>query len=515
VNVNRQVEGLVSKTCDGTADDLDYEQLRDLLKDSPEARLTYLSYVDMDGELEVIAGELRDQLATSANARRPRGPAWIALAAIAACLIAVFLWRDREPNSVDAALPAPTTFQLIAEHASVWGGGQAPLLNEPLDEPLRLLSGMAEIQTSRDVRIIVRGPAFLAPAEGNGIILRHGRLRCEVPESARGFTVQTPRADVVDLGTHFGVNVAPNGGEELHVFDGKVRLSAKLSQWTRLLTSGHACRLETDGSFREIELRPQDYPQAAKPAEAYDRVLQNAYSLGRQDAVRVCYTFDDLSRMEGGVESSRVTNLAVTSTSMDGTVLGADPVRGRFTGSRALRFDSRADAVRFTFDANFTQATFLTWIKLDELPQDDFTSLLMTDRWNEEGQIHWQMRSRKGIVQLEFSVYGHSPVDFYSDPLSRDLLVGRWAHLATVFDGESRTIRHYLDGELIGGSDNGPTQAHVGDGQLGAWAAFDTAPTIRPLAGVMDEFLLIERVLSDQEIRDLYVAGLPEPDQPQ
>jgi hypothetical protein len=46
--------------------------------------------------------------------------------------------------------------------------------------------------------------------------------------------------------------------------------------------------------------------------------------------------------------------------------------------------------------------------------------------------------------------------------------------------------------------------ARLGPAQIGNWNRED-----RKLSGRMDEFLLLGRVLSDQEIRELYLSGNP------
>ena len=43
-----------------------------------------------------------------------------------------------------------------------------------------------------------------------------------MPRFARGYTILTPTAEVVDLGTEFGVDVDDSGASEVHVFDGDV-----------------------------------------------------------------------------------------------------------------------------------------------------------------------------------------------------------------------------------------------------------------------------------------------------
>jgi ferric-dicitrate binding protein FerR (iron transport regulator) len=68
--------------------------------------------------------------------------------------------------------------------------------------------------------VILEGPCTIEPISGGEIRLRRGKLlgRCETPAS-QGFTVHTPNATVVDLGTHFGVGVE-SGSTETVVYEG-------------------------------------------------------------------------------------------------------------------------------------------------------------------------------------------------------------------------------------------------------------------------------------------------------
>ena len=62
---------------------------------------------------------------------------------------------------------------------------------------------------------------------GRSVFLAEGRLTARITRpAARGFTVRTPESVAVDEGTEFGVDVAPGGDQNIHVFKGKVQFSA-------------------------------------------------------------------------------------------------------------------------------------------------------------------------------------------------------------------------------------------------------------------------------------------------
>ena len=54
-----------------------------------------------------------------------------------------------------------------------------------------------------------------------------GKLRANVPKVAQGFSIDTPKGKVVDLGTEFGLNVEEDGVTEIYVYVGKVLFEGK------------------------------------------------------------------------------------------------------------------------------------------------------------------------------------------------------------------------------------------------------------------------------------------------
>ena len=152
------------------------------------------------------------------------------------------------------------------------------------------------------------------------------------------------------------------------------------------------------------------------------------------------------------------------------------------------------------------------WVRLDRLGAP-FQSLLHTDGWNETklGQVHW-MVTRHTTMRL--ALYGNTlapgSVDPDIFPDSRTPVLpeqGRWVHLATVYDADTRTVRFFLNGELDKvGNQEIAHPAKLGPSQIGNWNSED-----RKLSGRIDEFIIMGRVMSDKEIRDLYLAGSPYP----
>jgi len=89
-----------------------------------------------------------------------------------------------------------------------------------------LRSGCAELRFDNNALVTVEGPAEFSIISEDRIKLLYGRIYSSVPQEAIGFSVVTPKAIVIDLGTQFGIQVDFQGTTELHVTKGKTTLVA-------------------------------------------------------------------------------------------------------------------------------------------------------------------------------------------------------------------------------------------------------------------------------------------------
>ncbi|WP_425400139.1 hypothetical protein [Aeoliella sp.] len=96
-------------------------------------------------------------------------------------------------------------------------------------QTIELESGVVELLLSTGAKLTVEGPARLEAHSALESFLERGRLAAAAPRVARGYTVITPTAELVDIGTQFGVKVEDTGDSELHVFDGDVVARSRLS----------------------------------------------------------------------------------------------------------------------------------------------------------------------------------------------------------------------------------------------------------------------------------------------
>ena len=94
-----------------------------------------------------------------------------------------------------------------------------------------------------------------------------GRFGAQVPTQAIGFTVATPIARFVDLGTEFSVSLEPTNSCELQVFDGLVemRLPQHADRAAEQLRISEGSAVRFDAGTFDVHSIPYDEEQRIAP----------------------------------------------------------------------------------------------------------------------------------------------------------------------------------------------------------------------------------------------------------
>ncbi|MCR9198563.1 MAG: FecR family protein [Planctomycetaceae bacterium] len=116
------------------------------------------------------------------------------------------------------------------------------------DEAIRLFAGEIELTFDDGAVVTLEGPVEFQPRSSGQLLLRRGRLSATVPQPAIGFTVKTPTAEVVDLGTEFDVTVKETGASDVIVRKGEVEVGSSRPD---------------GGGLRRWRLKPEGLNQAA------------------------------------------------------------------------------------------------------------------------------------------------------------------------------------------------------------------------------------------------------------
>ncbi|MEW4565901.1 LamG-like jellyroll fold domain-containing protein [Bremerella sp. JC770] len=564
----QELQDLIEARRDEVVTDEQHFQLEQLLRQNAEARRYFIHYqvlcselqtIYSDSDLRELAGELThdtllgnhewqrtdcnpgvslasadnyfDRPNVSHGAYRFR---WVpTISVVAGMLLMMILGWQLTYFAFQETDHGPPVATLVAAMDAQWGIGNPLEIGTSLPAiPLELKRGLAELHFASGASVVLQGPVECVLESPSHVTLQRGRITAKVPLEAVGFTVRTEQATIVDLGTEFGVNSAGSGTTDVHVFRGQVALGASQGSTAdhQLLGEGVAKRVVVGSaqfeSIRSDELafvRPREFEARVKALSnsPYHRWLVASYQLRREPALVLYYTWD--SPVE---DQKHVTNRAgATAGKLDG-LLGSDTEPntcpqwvspGRWPQQRSLRFDaSRQQVLRVPHsnELNITQAvTIAVWIRpntalmpatatlaskciessSDARPNYELALVRGTD---EPGGLH-TIRFRAGSKTL-------------TTPGMR-IVPGQWMHVAITSNGSNSIL--YVNGQPVANGDGADFIPNQGDLLIGT-APQDPQQPIgtknESFEGLVSEFMLARRMMSEKEIRAMWMTGTPE-----
>jgi hypothetical protein len=290
-----RLHALIDRLCNDAIDPSEFAELQERLRDDHEARRLYLEAMELHAalrksrlpamhapgaEVGIASGGTGD-LPDSAPPRRrlaallgkptvpPGRLAWAAAALAAAILVAATLMIRQRPV-VDRARTGQgggvAVATLVACEGVRWSGGMPtpPAVGAPLSigQVLRLDAGTARLRFDRDALVTLEGPAEVELRSAMRVRAVRGKVTTRVGPEARGFTIETPSAEVVDLGTEFGLEVDDSDRTGVVVFQGAIDLSydseaagageATQARSQKRLNQGEALRVSPHGDMSRI-----------------------------------------------------------------------------------------------------------------------------------------------------------------------------------------------------------------------------------------------------------------------
>lgn len=224
---DKELQELLTACFDGTLNEGQKSALNARIKTDTQARALYLDMCNIHTALAWEHGmlvattpvELTHKDRLSNNARRLSFVPWQAISKIAAILVVAIILGVLAIPKNDGVIVANISNHINAE---LYSNDQ--LWTEPnlKNTTYELRSGLIELSYDNGVSVVIQCPAEFRLSSNSQLDLIKGRLSSHVPPSAIGFVVMTPQAEVVDLGTEFGVDVNEDGQSEVHVFHGLV-----------------------------------------------------------------------------------------------------------------------------------------------------------------------------------------------------------------------------------------------------------------------------------------------------
>ena len=445
--------------------------------------------------------------------------AWLG-AGLAACLALGWWLLPREAEigptiAEDAAAPAGEHVAMLAQALDVeWEGGSFGV-GSPLPKGwIKISKGTLRLDFYSGARVILEGPAAIELLSPDLARLEKGKLTARVPPPAEGFTVINNELRVVDRGTEFGMHVTDAKTCEVHVFDGEVELQGDLPATTKKdLYEGNGVAIR-GGEWKSIAANRSTFADPAHVLKAAARDTEvkwetwRAASRGFRDLpdLNVYFDFEDivpgdsviLNKAKGADENSH------------GSVIGCDPLTGRWARKGALGFARTSDRVRFRTEGSSPSVTMMAWVRVDSLPQDHNSLFSMAPM--QVGEIHWKI-DKTGRLLLGLRAEKQFAFDAWERLESPKIVAaedfGRWIHVATVIDGQRGLMKHFVDGkEVASGAMKRRPQVQLGLANLGNFDAGlpeqQENGVIRSFNGRIDEFALFTRALSASEIAAMH-----------
>ena len=379
------------------------------------------------------------------------------------------------------------------------------------DETIDLVEGMVEIRCHTGERLILQGPAELSllgnPRRSNCTlaILTAGKLTAQVPKAAIGFTVETPTAIVVDLGTEFGI-LANAQRTEVHVLDGKVSAQPKQNlSAIRTVDAGSAARLDVAGRVVEsIEIAnaefARDLPSSSVPRDAYVAAVL-------ADTPVALWRLNDRGTTLARNSAGRPHGL------YRGDVQFTSQVRPSSQSEYAATFDGLNDYVEVEHNEQLNTEDFTVegWIRIPHRPKD-YASII-TSR-NDSGRTAGYIVYVTPAGKLQLWTGNGSNWAQLEGP---DVVSDEWTHFAATFQrmrtGAGGVLTGiaclYINGELAARRESMP---YVPLTEFTRPLRIGTGGTETPqpryyFSGNASEVAIYDRALSATEIVEHYTAA--------
>ena len=242
-----ELRKLIDTHLSGNLDTGDVQKLSDHLSKNANARKLYLEMTDLHANLAVDETLwVKEPEWTEKTQVKPvsffRSFIPWALAASVVFLLSLFLLPKSEQTS---------TFALIKDsYSATWEGGDLTTAvgSRLAGGTLRLAEGLATLKFDSGAEVTLEAPVSLRLIDSMKCELTNGTAVTYVPDSALGFRVITPEADIVDYGTRFSVTVFGETGEtHTRVTEGKVKVKYRQSDQIIELTAGEHHTIQAKG----------------------------------------------------------------------------------------------------------------------------------------------------------------------------------------------------------------------------------------------------------------------------
>ena len=262
-----RLKQLLDMAIERSCTDAEQQELVQLLEENPARRRAVIDQLFVHSLLQWQSEDISDELEALRHAApecqipgeafRPKARSfshpWLwAAAAVLLCAACYGGWQSLRAHSTQGELVA----EIAENRAVIWSDRCTALRDGHAIVPgrLEMKSGTLTLRFRSGATISANGGASMRIESDMHVKLDDGQATAYVPQWAKGFTIETPDAKVVDLGTRFGVAARSDKQTDVVVFEGKVDVtptSGKQPLQMRL-TQGEAARIDSEGAISRI-----------------------------------------------------------------------------------------------------------------------------------------------------------------------------------------------------------------------------------------------------------------------
>jgi hypothetical protein len=280
-----QLRRLISAWCDGVIDAAGCLKLRTELASHAEARWMFLEYMQIHAGAhgQTAAHEYLESLIDESCGHDPgprqdglrrawRSPAWKSSSRLwlggglaAAALVSLLAWSFHAignwPSVADHDRAAIVLARVVHQTEDcrwylVEDGKPTADNAVHTGDRVRVSRGQMKLAFDSGTVVTLHAPAIFELISDMRARVLLGKLTARVAQGGEGFSVITPRATVIDLGTEFGIEVNAAGATDVLVFQGAVDLDNSGHEETALpqrrLNMGEGMHLDAQGTASRI-----------------------------------------------------------------------------------------------------------------------------------------------------------------------------------------------------------------------------------------------------------------------
>ncbi len=377
---------------------------------------------------------------------------------------------------------------------------------------LEVAEGRVQLEFINGAQILLQGPAVLQVESALKATLVSGQAAARVPDSARGFVLNSPGAAVVDLGTEFAVSIDEQGRSEVQVTDGEVEVSLLGADGNTIqserLRNHEVVRVNANSqrfdALPNQASSPLQIPRRVSPPLAVGEDYVNTVI---QSGPFAYWRFEDFDGKQ--VTNEMGSDFAATFVhENEPQSVTLENGRVTFHASQGPRYFSVKNGIP---GWNSKEFTIELWACPDRLHHGAVIDLLSNDWSGDLNTIEIAMKTAMIHPPGAFRFFHrHPPGQSAKSGINLfdhvTCVPGQWYHLVATKSPDS--LAFYINGELVRridgptGSDNDTYQVVLGQ--------MDNR-VVRQFEGSVDEVALYNRALPAEEVLQHFRLLMPLP----